>query len=154
MVAFFKSIGKGIRNIFFIPFFIVILAISAVAGIVVFFIELINKIIRFVTGRPLNKDLPEDIEAKRLIDKENGIEDANDEIETVRAVIEDPKIQQPFAPASHQIENEKKVDLIVEEPRREIEHNVDSNFPEIPSLDENNSSDNNDEFFDSQKAGF
>lgn len=90
MGNFFKGIGKGIFNILFIPVYIVGLALSAVLSIFVFFFELIKKIARFFAGKSLSTDLPEDVEAKRMIEEATHPKEAQEKVEVVQAEIAEP----------------------------------------------------------------
>lgn len=67
MGSFFKSFGKGILYLFVLPFLLIILALYGIAGLFGFIFLFFKSIILFFTGRSLNDDLPEDIEAKRRL---------------------------------------------------------------------------------------
>jgi len=93
MIAnFFKGIGKGILNILAIPAFVVGLAITSVLGIIVFLFISLKKVILFVTGRRISNELPEDIEAKKIIENYTA---PQSKVEVVQAVIQDPKVVEP-----------------------------------------------------------
>ena len=68
MASFFKNLGKGLLYVLIFPFGLIAIAIYAVFGIFVFFFQFIRLIVLFFTGRSLNSDLPEDIEAKKIIE--------------------------------------------------------------------------------------
>ena len=67
MSGFFKSFGKGILYLFVLPFLLIILALYGIAGLFGFVFLFFKSIILFFTGRSLNDDLPEDIEAKKRL---------------------------------------------------------------------------------------
>ena len=67
MGSLFKSFGKGILYLLVLPFLLIILAIYAVVGLVVFIILGIKGLVLFFTGRSLFDDLPEDKKAKEII---------------------------------------------------------------------------------------
>ena len=83
MVNFFKSFGRGILYVLVLPIFLVVLAIYAVVSLGVFFFMCIKWLILFFTGRSLFDDLPEDKEAKAILNAnapkpENVTTDIND----------------------------------------------------------------------------
>lgn len=67
MGSFFKSFGKGILYLFVLPFLLIILALYGIAGLFGFVFLFFKSIVLFFTGRSLNDDLPEDIEAKKRL---------------------------------------------------------------------------------------
>ena len=68
MASFFKSFAKGLLYVLLFPFGLIAIALYAVFGVFVFFFQFIRLIILFFTGRNLSSDLPEDIEAKKIIE--------------------------------------------------------------------------------------
>lgn len=92
MGNFFKGIAKGLYNIAIIPVWLVGLLISAIAGLGVFFWQLILLIGRFFTGGTLSLDLPEDITAKDMLKPKVPEEkkEEKDDVEVVYAEIADP----------------------------------------------------------------
>ena len=68
MASFFKNFAKGLLYVLLFPFGLLAIALYAVFGIFVFFFQFVRLIILFFTGRNLSSDLPEDIEAKRIIE--------------------------------------------------------------------------------------
>ena len=68
MASFFKNLGKGLLYVLIFPLGLIAIALYAVFGIFVFFFQFIRLIILFFTGRSLTSDLPEDIEAKKIIE--------------------------------------------------------------------------------------
>ena len=63
-----KSLAKGLLYVLFFPLCIIAICLYAVFGIFVFFFQTIKWMILFFTGRNLYSDLPEDIEAKKIIE--------------------------------------------------------------------------------------
>ena len=68
MASFFKNLAKGLLYVLMFPFGLIAIALYAVFGIFVFLFQFVRLIILFFTGRKLSSDLPEDIEAKKIID--------------------------------------------------------------------------------------
>ncbi|MCD8204340.1 MAG: hypothetical protein LUC16_00720 [Coprobacillus sp.] len=73
MANFFKNVGKGILYILFIPAIIVIVAVAAVGAVGVFFYLLGKSIGLFFTGRNIFQDLPEDTQAKAIIEMNKNL---------------------------------------------------------------------------------
>ena len=68
MASVFKNIAKGALYVIGFPFGLIAIAGYAVFGVFVFFFQFIRLIILFFTGRSLRSDLPEDIQAKKIIE--------------------------------------------------------------------------------------
>ena len=68
MASVFKNIAKGLLYVLLFPFGLIAIALYAVFGIFVFFFQFIRLIVLFFSGRKLTSDLPEDIEARRIIE--------------------------------------------------------------------------------------
>lgn len=68
MASFFKNLAKGLLYVLMFPFGLIAIALYAVFGIFVFLFQFVRLIILFFTGRKLSSDLPEDIEAKKIIE--------------------------------------------------------------------------------------
>ena len=66
MMTILKSVGKGILYIIGLPFFLIVLAGTAVMGIFLLVFMFFKSVILFFTGRSLDDDLPEDIKVKEL----------------------------------------------------------------------------------------
>lgn len=132
MGNFFKGLGKGIFNILIIPVYIVGLALSAVVGLFVFVIELFKKILMFFSGKTLSSDLPEDIEAKRMIEEANNPKEENNTVEVVQAEIAtEPTIDFKEIDAPHTetkaISNDEDVDFLIDDSPLQI----DAILPEV-----------------------
>ena len=67
MVSFFKSFGRGVLYVLVLPLLLVVLAGYAVVSFVIFIILGIKFLILFFTGRSLFDDLPEDKQAKAIL---------------------------------------------------------------------------------------
>ena len=70
MAGLFKNIGKGIGYFFAFPGLLIAIAIYSVFGLIVFVFQFFKLIILFFTGRTLFSDLPEDIELKAKLTKD------------------------------------------------------------------------------------
>ena len=75
MASDFKSIAKGLLYVVFFPLGLVAIALYAIFGIFVFFFQFVKWVFLFFTGRNLYSDLPEDVEAKRLMEASKPKED-------------------------------------------------------------------------------
>ncbi len=82
MVNFFKSFGRGVLYVLVLPVLLAGMAIYAVIALIMFIIIGIKAIVLFFTGRSLYSDLPEDVEAKKILAQANGEVDQK-EVETV-----------------------------------------------------------------------
>lgn len=67
MGKFFKACGKGLLCVIACPFIIVLVCGYAAVGFAIFFFLIFKSIILFFKGRTIFSDLPEDIEAKKII---------------------------------------------------------------------------------------
>ena len=74
MIAFLKSILKGILYILFLPVWLIGISIYAVFGIFVFIYQFVRFIYLFFTGRNFKNELKEDIEARKIIDSNKPVE--------------------------------------------------------------------------------
>ena len=78
MIGLLKSIAKGILYFFAFPFGLVAIALYSVFGFFVFVFQFFRLIYLFFTGRSFKSDLPEDIEAKKILEmnkpKEAGVD--------------------------------------------------------------------------------
>ena len=83
MVNFFKSFGRGILYVLVLPILLVVLAIYAVVSFCIFLFMCVKWLVLFFTGRSLFDDLPEDKQAKAILNAnapktDNITTDAND----------------------------------------------------------------------------
>lgn len=67
MVSFFKACGKGVLYIIIFPFAIALVCVYGVVGVLIFAFLIIKSILLFFKGQTIFSDLPEDIEAKRIL---------------------------------------------------------------------------------------
>lgn len=72
VASFFKSIGRGIIYFFTVPVFLIALVIYAIICFFGFLFLMIKSIILFFKGKPLDYDLPEDIEAKKRLEMQTS----------------------------------------------------------------------------------
>ena len=64
MVDLLKAFGRGILYVILCPFFLIVLALFAVIGLLAFIFQLIKSIIYFFTGQRFFPELPEDKELR------------------------------------------------------------------------------------------
>lgn len=69
MANILKSIGRGALYVLAFPFGLLAIALYGVFGVFVFFFQFVRLIVLFFTGRNFKSDLPEDVEAKKIIEK-------------------------------------------------------------------------------------
>ena len=67
MAQFFKTLGLGLLYTVALPFALLLLALYGVFGFVVFLIQLVRNIVVFFSGGTVGGDLPEDVEAKKIL---------------------------------------------------------------------------------------
>ena len=147
MEGFFKGIGKGLLNIVLIPVFIVGLAFSAVVGIGVFFLEFFKKVGKFFTGKSLSNDLPEDKQAKEMIEAAQAARQSKNDVEVVQAEIADPiasyRETAKQVAIAHAIESHEDIDFVLEDVPFQIDVDVQTEpqliINEVPTLPDNNS---------------
>ena len=129
MVSFFKNFGKGVLYVLVLPALLAGLVIYAVVALFVFIYLAIKGLILFFTGRSLYEDLPEDVEAKRILNRSKGIiedevkekkeeqplvQEVNDEVE------EEPNDSDPFyVPEYLKQHQEETQEPLVEESKEE-----------------------------------
>ena len=70
MGSIFKKFGQGLLYILVLPIFLFAIALFGVYGVGLFVFLMIKSIICFFQGKSLYKDLPEDLEAKRILHPE------------------------------------------------------------------------------------
>ena len=95
MGNFFKNFGKGILYILAIPVLAVALVLYGVAAVFVFLFLAVKGLVLFFTGRSLYEDLPEDIEAKRRIEKEHYATGSGTTIVSTGSLIESVETESP-----------------------------------------------------------
>ena len=78
MVSVVKNVAKGLLYVLIFPLGLVAIALYAVFGLFVFVFQCIRLIYLFFTGRSLQSDLPEDIAAKKILEKDKPKEEGVD----------------------------------------------------------------------------
>ena len=68
MLKFLQVFGQGLLYVVLSPFFLAILALYVVYASIVMVFSYFKLIILFFAGRSMYSDLPEDIEAKKILD--------------------------------------------------------------------------------------
>lgn len=74
MGSFFKSFGKGILYVIFLPFIILILALYALLGLFVMCVLFIKNIVLFFKGKSIFTPLTEDLEAAAILHTSKDIQ--------------------------------------------------------------------------------
>lgn len=74
MSSFFKTFGKGILYVIFLPFILLLLAIYALLGVFVLITLFIKNIILFFRGKSIFTPLEEDVQADRILHKSKDIQ--------------------------------------------------------------------------------
>ena len=138
MMAVLKNVGKGILYILGLPFFILILVLTGIAGIFVLIFMFFKSIILFFTGRSLDDELPEDRKARQIKEGNNPTPAAPREENIVNTYIP----PQPAEPQQSSIEEAVFGQTVNPEPEQEP---IPEYIPE-PQEEEERSSD---EIFDS-----
>ena len=95
MMSVLKNVGKGILYIIGLPFFLLILVGTGIAGIFVLVFMFFKSIILFFTGRSLDDELPEDRKARMIKEGGNPNDSLRDEPMVSSQVYEQPKAPQP-----------------------------------------------------------
>ena len=130
MASIFKNIGKGVGYFFAFPFLLVAIAVYAVFGLIVFFVQFVKLIILFFAGRTLFSDLPEDIELRAKMTKDEPQEEQKGEEENKQlslypsdSVVYGSNYSSPlFSEKKEEPEKEQEpIDKVEEEPSPEIE---------------------------------
>ena len=134
MASFFKGFGKGLFYVAMFPLGIIAIALYAVYGICIFFFQLGRLIVLFFSGRNLKTDLPEDIEAKRILDRNKENKDLS--LYPSDSIVYDTEGYS--APIFH--EEKKEEEAPIEAPKH---------FEEEPTeVEEEGKEDSDDEYFD------
>lgn len=142
-MAVLKNVGKGILYIIGLPFFLIVLALTALMGIFMLIFMFFKSIILFFTGRSLDDDLPEDIKVKEIKSGGKKTTTSTDNQETpvsnnepiVEPYVATTNNQSPIEQAvfGHQIYQEPVAqEETIEEPVFEEEPAT----PEVPPMEE------------------
>ena len=131
MVSFFKNFGKGVLYTLVLPGLLAGLVVYAVVALFVFIYLAIKGLILFFTGRSLYEDLPEDVEAKRILNGNKGVDleepttkeepiinNQENDIQATKSV--DP-FYVPEYLKEQRVEEEIKEEVPFEEPKQEAE---------------------------------
>ena len=70
MKSFFKAFGLGILYVITLPIMVVVLALGMIYCIGLFFYMGVRALVSFFTGRRLFAELPEDKEARKIIESQ------------------------------------------------------------------------------------
>lgn len=95
MVSLLKAFGKGILYILGLPFFLLVLILFAVIGLLIFIFQIFKSIIFFFAGHKFFPELPEDKELRLLLEGANGTPNSNEEVPSEPNVFEDIS-EQPY----------------------------------------------------------
>lgn len=76
LTKFIKMIGRGILYIFLCPLLILLVALFSIVGIFIFLFLCVKSVFLFFYGKTIFSDLPEDIEARRILSEklDNNVE--------------------------------------------------------------------------------
>ena len=77
MANFFKKFGHGILYVITFPIFLVILVIFAIYGLFLLIVQFFKMIFNFFTGRSVHGELPEDVEARKILNKDDAASQIN-----------------------------------------------------------------------------
>ena len=79
MLSFLKVFARGIVVTLLLPFIVLVLAFYMVYCLILFVIMFFKGVIGFFKGKNINADLPEDLEARRIVlEKEKSDSQAKD----------------------------------------------------------------------------
>ena len=102
MTNLLKTFGKGCLYILVFPILLVILAVYIVLGLVIFIYIGIKGTILFFSGRNL-AELPEDIKAREILDKEKADLEAPQPVETVEEPLNNSYASHYYVPLDQSI---------------------------------------------------
>lgn len=115
MGSIFKKFGQGLLYILVLPVFLIAITIFGIYGIGLFIVLMIKSIICFFKGKSLYEDLPEDIEAQRILHPEK----ANPKVEARIEEREEYVIVDHGSERHGELEERGRPAAIISEPRRE-----------------------------------
>lgn len=103
MTSFFRTLGLGVLYIVLLPFIAAFLALYAVFALLVLIVMLFRTIIIYFAGGSPFKDLPEDVEAKKIIrarmERAQGMGPAQSAGTTINFLKIDRTLKTPANPA-------------------------------------------------------
>lgn len=158
MINFFKNFGKGILYVLVLPFLLVGMAVYGVFAFFVFIFLSIKGLVLFFTGRSLYEDLPEDIEAKKILSANKNQPEENRPINTTiisptdtpNEPVANPINADPFYVPEYlkgeeeEVNEETNEPVIEEEIEKEPEVNQIEEEPEVQTSEINIQEDTND----------
>ena len=116
MIALLKTFGKGLLYVIGFPFFVVILLLFAIFGLLAFLFQLVKSIIFFFTGQRFFPELPEDRELRLRREAQNRPAEAapmqnqnqapqTEEIITPLSSQQEPIVLEDIPPAPNNVED-------------------------------------------------
>ena len=87
MSGFFKSFGRGILYVIFLPFILLCLALYSVIGIIILFLLSIKSIVLFFKAKTIFSPLEEDEQAALIIHKTKSLKSFNTPVKKVLELI-------------------------------------------------------------------
>ena len=119
MLSFLKVFGRGIVVTLLLPFIVLVLALYGVYCLVLFVVMFFRDVIGFFKGNNFNADLPEDLEARRIV-LETEKTDANAK-EMLNMMYQQTMAQAAFNAAMQQQQQQQNTNPIFPEPAAAIE---------------------------------
>ena len=77
MIGFLKKVGKGLGYVLFVPFYLVLVVVIGVIGIVILLTLFFKAVYLFFSGRSLRDSLPEDKKAQEILAKSKAGSEQN-----------------------------------------------------------------------------
>lgn len=105
MASLLKTFGKGVLYILGLPFFLVILLLFAVAGLLIFLFQILKSIVFFFTGHKFFPELPEDREL-RLLREGVPTSESEEEINETPDVFQDISNEDSFVKEEEPVKEE------------------------------------------------
>lgn len=98
MVNFLKAFGRGVLYVVLFPFAILLISCYAVVGFLIFLFLIGKSVILFFKGKTIFSDLPEDIEAKRILsEREAALSVSTPEVTPNVEIEEEPNTDGPLS---------------------------------------------------------
>ena len=119
MLSFLKVFGRGIVVTLLLPFIVLVLALYGVYCLVLFVVMFFRDVIGFFRGNNFNADLPEDLEARRIV-LEAEKTDSNAK-EMLNMMYQHTMAQAAFNASMMQQQQQKNNDPLFSEPAPAIE---------------------------------
>ena len=143
MGSIFKKFGLGILYIFVLPVYLLAVVIFGIYGVGLFLVLMTKSIILFFKGKSLHDDLPEDIEAKRILHPETvqpkTVPIIEEREETIIVPREEEVHPRALTEEEHPTEIEERRELLREEEPEGIEYSPeeDEEYEDIFEEDDN-----------------